>query len=215
VPRATTVPGPRLRHHDRPAAVCVHANHLIGVLVAPGQRVQCREDTQVPAADQHRVLDTECRAARKDSRAGPGTEILWTARAHSLDPPVLGTMGGAAEVQVPITVRRHIQSRALQRLCVHILFVDDAQRVKMDAVVDWRAGYIGPVAPALLDRMPVTIGKIDVVIVNERTGSADPVAGSVRSVQHQLTVLPSRQHDSASLHDPVRQSCLYQPGSRA
>jgi hypothetical protein len=84
----------------------------------------------------------------------------------------------------------------------------------MDTIVNWRAGHIGPVAPALLDRMPVTIGKIDVVIMNECTGSADPVAGSMRSVQHQLTILPSRQHDSASSHDPLRESCLHQPGSR-
>ena len=49
----------------------------------------------------------------------------------------------------------------------------------MNTIVNWRAGYIGQVAPALLSRVPVTIGKIDVVIMNECTGRADPVAGSV------------------------------------
>ena len=35
-------------------------------------------------------------------------------RAQSLDPPVLRVEGGTAQIQVPITARRHIQSWSLQ-----------------------------------------------------------------------------------------------------
>src|SRR5258708_15264484 len=73
----------------------------------------------------------------------------------------------------------------------------------MNTIVNWRAGNVSPVAASLVDGVPVTVGKVDVVTVNECTGGTDPVASTVRSVQHQLAVLPPRQHDSASLHVPL------------
>jgi hypothetical protein len=73
-----------------------------------------------------------------------------------------------------------------------------------------RPGCPGPFRPgACRDRQD----RCTVIIANERTGSADPVADSVRSVQHQLTVLPLGQHNSVSLHDPLPESCLHRPGS--
>jgi hypothetical protein len=69
----------------------------------------------------------------------------------------------------------------------------------MNTTVSWGAGYVSPVAPPLIDWVPVPIGKINVVTVDERTGSTYPVAGSVRSVQHRLTALPPRQHDQPPL----------------
>ena len=67
-------------------------------------------------------------------------------------------------------------------------------------IVNGGAGYVSPISPTLIYRMPVTIGKIDMVTVNNSTGGTDPVPSSVRNGQHQLAILPPRQHDSASSH---------------
>src|SRR6202035_317478 len=111
---AAAVPRARLWHHDGLAAERVRARHLVGVIVAFGQWMQRRPYAQILAADQHRVLDAELPAARKDNLTGAGAEVLRTACPQPLDPPVLGIERGTAEIEVPVATRRHIQRRPLQ-----------------------------------------------------------------------------------------------------
>jgi hypothetical protein len=49
----------------------------------------------------------------------------------------------------------------------------------MDAVLNLGASHVNAVTPSLVDRVPVTIGKIDEITVSKSTGGAEPIADSV------------------------------------
>jgi hypothetical protein len=113
-PSAAAIPGTRRWHHDRLAGTRDHANHLVGILLTLGQGMPSRPDVKLIPAHDHWILNAEVGTTRKDNLTGTRTEILRPTCAQPLDPPVLGIERGTAKVQEPVTIRRHVQSRAFQ-----------------------------------------------------------------------------------------------------